>query len=130
MTAHTGAPSAADRIELRGLRALGRHGVLAQEQEQVQPFEVDLDLSVDLKEASGSDRLADTVDYAAVAESAVAVVAGPRSYDLLEALAAAVATAVLAVDGRIAAVTVSLRKLEPPLTVDIDTVGVRITRLR
>jgi len=34
------------RIELRGLRLVGTHGVLAEEQERAQPFEVDLDLSV------------------------------------------------------------------------------------
>ena len=130
MTALIGEPPTGDRIELRGVRALGIHGVLPQEKDQLQPFEIDLDLAVDLITASGSDRLSDTVDYAVVAESAVAVVSGPRSYDLLEALADAIASAVLAVDGRIAATTVSLRKLQPPMTIDIDTVGVRITRVR
>ncbi len=55
-----------DRIELRGLRALGTHGVLPEEQERPQPFEVDLDLEVDLRRAGRSDDLADTVDYGAV----------------------------------------------------------------
>jgi dihydroneopterin aldolase len=115
---------------LRGLRALGTHGVLPEEKERPQPFEIDLDLGVDLVAAMGSDRLSDTVDYAVVAESAVAVVAGARSYELLEALGDAIATAVLSVDPRITAATVSLRKLEPPMAVDIATVGVRITRVR
>jgi dihydroneopterin aldolase len=57
-------------------------------------------------------------------------VSGPTSFELLEALAGAVAEAALASDVRIAAVTVSLRKLQPPLAVDIGTVGVRITRHR
>jgi dihydroneopterin aldolase len=80
--------------------------------------------------ASASDRLSDTVDYAQVAESAAAVVSGDRSYELLEALADAVAVVVLAADTRIVAVTVGLRKLEPPMAADIATVGVRITRHR
>ncbi len=120
---------AGDRIELRGLRVEGVHGVLPEEKERPQAFEIDLDLMVDLAPAARSDRLSDTVDYAAVTESAAGVVAG-RSFDLLEALADAVAAAVLAVDGRIAAITVALRKLEPPLAADIGTVGVRITRSR
>ena len=37
-----------DRIQLRGLRAMGTHGVLPEEQQRAQPFEVDLDLEVDL----------------------------------------------------------------------------------
>ena len=40
------------------------------------------------------------------------------------------ADAVLDVDHRIAGVTVALRKLRPPLAVDIDTVGVRVVRRR
>jgi dihydroneopterin aldolase len=119
-----------DRIELRGLRVAGTHGVLPEEKVRAQPFEVDLDLAVDLSAASDSDRLSDTVDYAAVAESAAAVVSGPRSYGLLEALADAVAAAVLAVDPRIRGTTVTIRKLEPPTAVDIATVGVRISRDR
>jgi dihydroneopterin aldolase len=123
-------PPTGDRIELRGLRLLGTHGVLPEEKDRAQPFQIDLDLGVDLEAASASDRLSDTVDYAVVADSAAAVVAGSRSYDLLEALAHAIAGSVLAVDGRIATVTVRLRKLEPPMAVDIGTVGVRITRAR
>jgi dihydroneopterin aldolase len=117
-----------DLIQLRGLRVLGTHGVLPEEKSRPQPFEVDLDLSVDLGLAAASDRLADTVDYAAVAGSTAAIVSGPDSYELLEALAGAIAEAALALDLRIVAVTVGLRKLQPPLPVDVATVGVRITR--
>ena len=120
-----GAP--ADRIELRGLRSVGTHGVLAEEQQRAQPFEIDLDLAVDLSLASESDRLADTVDYGAVAEAAAGVVTGP-SFELLEALAHAVARTTLAADRRITAVTVAVRKVRPPLPVDLGTVGVQITR--
>jgi len=119
-----------DLIQLRGLRALGTHGVLPEEQERAQPFEVDLDLSVELGVAAASDRLADTVDYGAVADTAAAIVSGPDSHALLESLADAIARAALAADLRIVAVTVALRKLRPPLAVDISTVGVRITRHR
>ena len=119
-----------DRIELRGLRSVGVHGVLAEEQERAQPFEVDLDLAVDLRPAGVSDSLADTVDYGSVAHAVDAVVSGPRSFALLEALAWHVADAVLDVDHRITGVTVHLRKLRPPLAVDIDTVGVRVGRHR
>jgi 7,8-dihydroneopterin aldolase/epimerase/oxygenase len=126
-SAAAGGDERGDRIQLRGLRAVGTHGVLPEEQARAQPFELDLDLAVDLSVASGSDRLADTVDYGAVAELAAGVVAGP-SFELLEALAAAVAQATLVSDLRITEVTVHLRKLRPPLPVDLGTVGVRITR--
>ena len=128
MTTGSGAPG--DRIELRGLRSVGTHGVLVEEQERAQPFEVDLDLDVDLRPAGVSDALADTVDYGAVADVVAATVSGDRSYSLLEALAWHVADAVLDVDRRITGVTVALRKLRPPLAVDIETVGVRVVRHR
>ncbi len=125
-----GADGAGDRIELRGLRCVGTHGVLVEEQERAQPFEVDLDLDVDLRPAGVSDALADTVDYGAVADVVAATVSGARSFALLEALAWHVAEAVLDVDHRIRGVSVALRKLRPPLAVDIDTVGVRVARTR
>ena len=62
-----------DRIELRGLRSVGTHGVLVEEQERAQPFEVEVDLAVDLRPAGVSDRLGDTVDYGAVADTVAAL---------------------------------------------------------
>lgn len=118
-----------DRIELRGLRVLGIHGVLPEEQVKPQPFELDLDLEVDLAVAGRTDALADTVDYAGVVERAGGVIGGAGRYRLLEALAEAVAATALE-DDRVESVTVGLRKLEPPLEADIATVGVRITRRR
>ncbi|MHB8430893.1 MAG: dihydroneopterin aldolase [Acidimicrobiales bacterium] len=120
----------ADRIELTGLRILGTHGVLDEERKRAQPFELDLALMVDFSTAERSDRLADTVDYAAAVDHAVGVVSGDASFSLLEALAGAVADAVLAGDRRIVSVEVALRKVRPPLPVDIASVGVRITRLQ
>jgi dihydroneopterin aldolase len=115
-----------DVIEIRGVRAMGVHGVLPQERTTAQPFEVDLDLVVDLRAAGASDDLGDTVDYGTVAEAAAACIEG-ESCALLERLAERIATVALA-DARVTAVTVTLRKLEPPLSLDIGSVGVRITR--
>jgi dihydroneopterin aldolase len=118
----------ADRIELRGLRAVGTHGVLAEERARAQPFELDISIDADLGEAARSDRLEDTVDYGAVAEAAVAVVAGAPAA-LLEHLAARVADAVLAVAGdRARAATVTVRKLRPPVPVDLGHAAVTLTR--
>jgi dihydroneopterin aldolase len=119
-----------DRIELRGLRALGTHGVLAEERERPQPFEVDVVLKLDLRAAGQSDDLADTADYGAVAEAAAAVVAGPH-VNLLEHLADRIAAAALTAAGpRAVAVTVSVRKVRPPVGVDMDSAGVTIHRRR
>ena len=124
-----------DVIELRSLRATGTHGVLEEERRRAQPFEIDLDLHLDLRTAGASDRLADTVDYGAVAGAAVAAVEGPHA-DLLEHLAERIARATAAAavgpDGRtlVEAVTVSVRKLRPPVPLDLAAAGVRIHRRR
>lgn len=117
-----------DRIEIRGLRLLGTHGVLPEERTRPQPFEVDVDLTVSTVEAGATDDLADTIDYAVVVDRISAVVGGGVSFLLLEALAASLADEVLATDSRVQAVTLSVRKLQPPLPADVSTVGVRITR--
>lgn len=124
-----GGDDGGDRIQLRGLRVVGTHGVLPEEKARAQPFGIDLDLAVDLAPACRSDRLSDTVDYGEVATRVAGVVAG-RSFELLEALAGAVAEVALASDLRITSVTVHLCKLRPPLALDVGSVGVRITRRR
>jgi dihydroneopterin aldolase len=118
-----------DCIEIRGLRVLGTHGVLAEELDRPQPFELDLDVWLDMAAPGASDELADTVDYAAVLEAAHQLVA-TRSYRLLEALAAAVAAGCLAADRRIETVGVTVRKLRPPVPSDVASVGVRVVRHR
>jgi dihydroneopterin aldolase len=118
----------ADRIELRGLRAVGVHGALAEERRRAQPFEVDLDIDADLRAAGRSDNLGDTVDYGAVTEAVVGVVTGPHA-ELLEHLAERIAAAVLEVAGPLAeSVTVTVRKLRPPVPTVMASAGVRITR--
>ena len=75
-------------VELRGLRLFGRHGVHAHERENGQDFVFDVEL--DVGERGSSDRIEDAVDYGAVAR-AVRDVSDAHAYDLLEALAGAVA---------------------------------------
>jgi dihydroneopterin aldolase len=118
-----------DRIELRGLRLVGIVGVLAEERTRAQPLEIDLDLTVDLSEAGASDALGDTVDYGAVCDALAEVVDQARP-ELLERLAVLLAEAVLALDARIAAVELSVRKLRPPVPHALASSGVRVTRSR
>jgi 7,8-dihydroneopterin aldolase/epimerase/oxygenase len=115
-----------DRLELRGLRVLGHHGVTESERATAQPFEVDLDVEAALAAACVTDDLADTVDYALVVAKARSVVADGR-FHLLEALANAVAEAVLEVPG-VEAVEVAVRKLRPPVEADLCSAGVRLRR--
>ena len=118
-----------DVIELRGLRLAGVVGVLAHEQAQAQPLEIDLDVTLDLSGAGGSDALGDTVDYGALCDVIEGVVGSTR-FQLLEALTERIAADLLAADARIDAVTVSVRKLRPPVAQQLRTSGVSLTRTR
>jgi dihydroneopterin aldolase len=102
-----------DRILLEGIRVLGTHGVLPEEQSRPQPFEVDVELLVDLALAGESDDLADTVDYAGVVETVVRVVEKGH-HRLLEVLASRIAEECRA-DHRVQGVVVTVRKLRPPV---------------
>ena len=117
-----------DRIELRGLRALGRHGALEGEQDTAQPFEVDVDVEAELREAARDDDLEKTVNYSLVVDTAMGIV-GNHRYRLLEALAEAIASGILQIPG-VRAVTVSVRKLRPPVAADMASAGVRLRRER
>jgi dihydroneopterin aldolase len=120
-----------DRLSLLGMRFTARHGVLAQEKVEPQPFEVDLVLHADLRRAAETDALAATVDYAALHDLVRAIVTGP-SRDLIESLAGAVAQAALAATdpALVAAVEVRVRKPEAPLDGEVETVEVMLVRRR
>ena len=120
-----------DRLTLRNMRFQARHGVLAHEKTEAQPFEVDLVLHADLREAGRSDSLERTVDYAALFDLVQAIVTGP-SFDLIEALGDAVARAVLAATdpGLVDAVEVRVRKPQAPIDGALDTVEVALLRRR
>lgn len=115
-----------DRIVIAGIRELGVHGALSEEQTRPQPFEVDLELLVDLSAAGRSDDLEETVDYSAVCESVSRVVASEH-FQLLERLAERIAE-VCTSDPRVLGVVVEVRKLHPPVRSMLDHVGVRIER--
>lgn len=118
-----------DQISVHGLRVVGIVGVLPEERVRAQPLQIDLDLYIDLTAAGMSDALADTVDYGAVCDALNRTVKTSQP-ELLERLAAQLATAVFAVDPRIEGLRISVAKLRPPVPHDLATSGVQITRRR
>ena len=79
-------------LELEGLEVFGRHGVLEEERRDGQTFFYDITL--DVSDAGLSDLIEDAVDYREVA-ACVQEVSDGRRFQLLEALAAAVADAIV-----------------------------------
>src|SRR3954469_25683901 len=74
------------RIELRGLRVRGNHGVYDFERAQGQDFVVDVTLELDLATAAATDDVRDTVHYGELAGRLAATVAG-EPVNLIETLA-------------------------------------------
>jgi 7,8-dihydroneopterin aldolase/epimerase/oxygenase len=101
------------KVELCRLELHGQHGLLEREQTEGQRFLFDIELEVG-EDAAVSDRIEDAVDYRDVA-AAVREVSGGRRYHLLEALAAAVADALLE---RFAVDRVRVRVAKPDVQLD------------
>jgi dihydroneopterin aldolase len=113
-------------VELYGLEIAGRHGVEETERERPQPFLYDLWL--DVGDAAAADRIEDTVDYREVA-ACVRALSDERQFQLLEAMAAAVADALLDrfdVDG----VRVRVRKPTVELEAPVEWTAATVDRRR
>ena len=104
-------------IELAGLELHGYHGVEEDERREGQRFLFDLWLDVP-EDAARSDRIEDAVDYREVV-AAVRAVSDGRAYALLEALATAVAEALL-VRFPLARVRVRVRKPDVRLDAPVE----------
>jgi dihydroneopterin aldolase len=112
------------KVELRGHDLHGHHGVEAEEQAHGQLFLYDVELEVG--ERGANDRLAEAVDYTLVAAAVREV--NERRYDLLEALASAVADTLLERFGP-ESVRVRVRKPEVrPAGLAVEFSAVTVTR--
>jgi 7,8-dihydroneopterin aldolase/epimerase/oxygenase len=114
-------------IELRGLELRGRHGVEEDERREGQRFVFDLWLDVPAG-AAATDRIEDAVDYRDVV-ALVREVSDGRAFRLLEALAAAVAEALLA-RFPVERARVRVRKPDVRLAVPVEFAAVSVERVR
>lgn len=118
-----------DRIRITGLRIFAYHGVLDREQEEGQPFVLDLILGVNLKRPGCTDRVEDTINYAEACQVVKEVMTGCK-YRLIERAAQEVASRLLKQYESLEEITVILKKPRAPIPADFDTVAVEITRRR
>jgi 7,8-dihydroneopterin aldolase/epimerase/oxygenase len=114
-------------VELAGLELFGRHGALEEELREGQRFLFDVWLDVP-GEAVRSDRLEDAVDYRGVL-AVVREVSDGRGFTLLEALAGAVADALLE-RFPVERARVRLRKPDVKLAARVDYAAVSVERER
>lgn len=118
-----------DKLILRELHFLARHGVLPIETENSQHFSATLELEFPLASAGRSDRLDETIDYCAVQAVVREIIEGSHKR-LIETLAESVARALLTSFPALTAVTVEITKPRPPVDFQFAGVSVRIRRDR
>jgi 7,8-dihydroneopterin aldolase/epimerase/oxygenase len=119
---HLGEPSVT--VEITGLSLYTRHGVSEAEQEVGQRLIVDVSFELTECDATVTDRLEDTVDYAEVCEQ-VALAAQERSYRTLERLCAAIADRLFDRYGA-ESIRVKAAKPEPPIPLPVEEVSVEV----
>lgn len=118
----------ADRIELRGLRVRGHHGVLDSERRDGQEFLIDAVLAVDTRPAAATDDLSLTVDYAGLSERLAGIVAG-EPVQLIETLAEQLAQACLA-EPAVRRAEITVHKPNAPISLPFGDVSITIRRER
>jgi dihydroneopterin aldolase len=118
-----------DSIFITGLLIHAHHGVMEHEEEVGQRFIIDLEMTLDLSDAARSDKLADTVSYSAIVETATQAFTA-HSYRLVEAAAGSIADAILEAFPRVASVRVTVHKPHAPVAAIFGDVGVTLLRAR
>jgi dihydroneopterin aldolase len=118
------ATSPAVSIEITGLSLYTHHGVGEAEREVGQRLVFDIAFELDECDATVTDRIEDTVNYAEVCEQ-VALGAQERNYKTLERLCAAVADRLIDRFGA-ESVRVKASKPEPPIPLPVDEVSVEV----
>ncbi len=114
------------KVEIRGIELHGFHGVLEDERRQGQRFLFDVELEVG--EAGSSDRIEDAVDYREVV-ACVREISDGNAYRLLEALATALAEALLD-QFPVERVEVRVRKPDVVLEAPVEFAAVSAVRER
>jgi dihydroneopterin aldolase len=112
-----------DLIALRGLRVYGRHGANPGERDSEQPFDIEIMAELDLRAASESDALGDTLNYAELHQRVTGIVQS-TSFELLERLGAEILRAVFS-DARVARAEIEIAK---PALLAGATPSVRLRR--
>lgn len=115
-----------DKIFIRGLKVETIIGIYDWERTLVRPLIFDLELGTDIREAAASDRMRDSIDYAAVGDT-VREIALNLKPELLETLAEKIARTLF---DKFPIVSLRLVIDKPGAIPDVKAIGVEIDRRR
>ena len=115
-----------DKIVLKNMVFYGYHGAFDAEKELGQKFEVDVEMYTDLSRPAKADDLELGINYVDV-YTIVKDIVEEREFDLLEAIAEAIAQEILSAHD-LREITVRVRKPHAALGGPVDYVEVEVTR--
>jgi len=118
-----------DKINIRKLEVLARHGVFPPEKTKRQLFIISASLYTDLRVAGLSDELEKTLDYGEICNGIKDFVKN-NSFNLIETVAERLAEKLLIENPPLQKVWIEVEKPEAPQLVGVETVSVEIERSR
>lgn len=116
-----------DAIIIEGLKVDTVIGCFNWERQIIQPLLLDLTIHTDLEQASNSDALADTMNYAEICEISAKVIQKAQP-ELIEHAAKLVLNALFSTFDAIESIIITIRK--PAIIAQANSVGIRLERQR
>ena len=129
MTAEPITPRNRDRISIQRIGVFAYHGVYEEEGRLGQRFYVSIDAYLDLAAAGQADDLEKSVSYADIAAQVQEIAVGNR-YNIIEALAEAIAGELMRNFPRIDEIAVTIEKPNAAVAAILDSIFVTINRSR
>tara|TARA_B100001013_G_C24342471_1_gene337002 strand:+ start:76 stop:435 length:360 start_codon:yes stop_codon:yes gene_type:complete len=112
------------KIRLKNIQLFGCHGISDKEKNNEQKFDIDIEVSIDLKGDIGADDINKTVDYSSIYDK-VEGIFYEKKYNLIETLANRIASCLIS-NFSVVYCKVIVRKPDAPINGIIDTVEVEI----
>ena len=116
-----------DAIIIEGLKVETVIGCFDWERQIIQPLMLDLVIQTDLEQASNSDALADTLNYAEICEISTQAIQQAQP-ELIEHAAKLVLNALFTTFTAIESIKITIRK--PAIIAQANSVGIRLERHR
>ena len=115
-------------VKVENIRVFAHHGCLPEETIIGSNYRVDLTVKANLKSASLSDDLKDTVDYVLLNKIVKEQMSKPSK--LLESVAKRILDAVFINDNKVVFCSVDIAKICPPINGDVESVSVKLAQKR
>jgi len=109
------------KIKLNNITLFGYHGLYEKEAKDGQDFVISASIKLK-KKYINSDSIDDTVDYVKLIE-VIKSVFDKKRYKLIDSLATDIINEIL-LNSKIKSIVLSIKKINPPIDIDIDSVEV------